>query len=164
LESYEKLIEDCDAFIRAGQDQKAERALAELDIPKIPRKWRLPLATLCRRVALISTGLKILSSVISSSSKAAAASSAEIAEYAALLQKFGAVDDALRLLKEVDDREVPEALMYRAVCHFSRWEYPEAVPLLEKYIKAAPSEYQALIGRVNLAAYVLIALAKQKSS
>src|SRR5688572_13616984 len=121
MEFYEKLVRDCDEYIRAGQDQKAERALADLEIPKIPRKWRLPLATLCRRVALVSTGLKILSPIVSPSNKTFGATPNETAEYAALLQKFGAVEDALRIFKEVDVSKAPEALMHRAVCHFSRW-------------------------------------------
>lgn len=131
------------------------RSLTEIEIVKIPRKWRLPLATLCRRVAQIPLGLKILAPVIAPEKNGTPPSSSELAEYAALLQKFGAVDDALRLLARVDLREVPEALMYKAVCHFSRWEYGDAVPLLESYVDLAVSSYQGLVGRVNLAAALI---------
>jgi hypothetical protein len=152
VNNYEKLIEQCDTAIRAGQDQIAIRLITQLDITKIPRNWRLPVAKLCRRVALIPIGLKILSSIVSPTNKKTLPSGAEVAEYASLLQKFGAVDDALWLLNEVHEREVPESLMYRAVCHFTRWEYEKAIPLLEKYIAATVNPYQVLIGKVNLAA------------
>jgi tetratricopeptide (TPR) repeat protein len=55
----------------------------------------------------------------------------------------------------VDVNHVPEALLYRAFCHFNLWQYAEAVPLLEHYVTTPLPEYRKTIGQVNLIAAMI---------
>lgn len=75
----------------------------------------------------------------------------ELSEYGVLLLRAGAVDEGLRILNQVDPAAAPEVLLYRAFGHFSRWQFLEAIPILETYIRSSVSEYEGLVGRVNLA-------------
>lgn len=83
------------------------------------------------------------------------ASPAELAEYAVLLQKFGAPVEALKILSRVDKNQAPQAFPYEAFCHFPRWEFDLALKALESYISLIPDGYQNLVGRVNLASALL---------
>ena len=76
----------------------------------------------------------------------------EMAEYGALLWRVGAVSEALSVLENVDSKEAPDALLYQAFCYFSQWEYAEALPILEMYLRAPISRYSAMVGCVNICA------------
>jgi tetratricopeptide (TPR) repeat protein len=148
-----ELIQICEEEVRAGRADRVAYHLSRLNLAKLPREVRRPLANLCRRAGLLNLGLKILSPVVRTELIAA---DAEKAEYAVLLQRSGSVSEALGLLKKVNPIAVPEALLFRAFCHFNRWEYAQAIPILQAYLSSALSPYQSLIGRVNLAAAQLV--------
>lgn len=150
MNQFETLIRKCDAEIRAGHPQNVAKLLARLNVTRVPRANRLPLARICRRAGLLSLGLRILSRRKSSDE---VHSPGEAAEYAMLLLRSGAVSEALKRLYQIDTDHVPDALLFRAYGHFGRWEYAESIPELKKYL-AAPTASQ-LLGRTNLAfAYV----------
>jgi len=153
----EELAQFCDAEIRKGNATVAAKKLAGLNTAQIPRSWRLPLAALCRRAGCYQVGLRLLTKVIYPVRKisAAPASPGEISEYAVLLLRIGALTESASLLTGVDGPSAPEALLYRAFCHFARWEHSEAIPLLRDYIPTQGENYSALVGRVNLA-YALV--------
>lgn len=115
---------------------------------------RLAFAQIARRANRINTGLRLLSPLIQAESEGLPGPTAsEAAEYAVLLQRAGSVTEALTRLSKIDPREAPETLLYRAFCHFTRWDYGTARPLLEAYVAhSGLSDYQRFIGRVNLAA------------
>jgi tetratricopeptide (TPR) repeat protein len=146
---FEAFVQECDAYIRAGKPHLAGHRLTSLGRTPIPRVWRLPLAKLCRRAGLYGQGLRLLGRVVCGPT--ARASAAELTEYAALLLRSGAVDEAIDRLKTVDPAEAPEAQLIRAFAHFYRWEYREAVPHLEKYLQSPLSNDAILVGRTNLA-------------
>lgn len=127
----------------------------------MPRHLRLPLAALCRRAGLIRLGLKLLSPLIGTGSRGVIGKAApkELAEYAALLERKGAVKEALYILSEVDVRRAPEALLYRAFCHFALWEPGAAAACLESYLRMPIDPYLAFMGRVHLTS-ALIAMEK----
>ena len=154
MENYQNLLSECDAEIRAGRTQRVVVRLSKLNRMKIPREWKLPLANLCRRAGLFSRGLAILTDVIEQQDMMVIAdppSAAELAEYGVLLLRTGAINDAMSTLGRVDASAAPEALLYTAFGHFNRFEFQQAVPLLETYVQRAPDEYARLIGQVNLA-------------
>lgn len=152
--SYEKLIQDGESHLRAGNLQEVARQLSALKPAQVPRDWRRPLASLCRRSNLLTMGLKLLSPIVRSADKGALLrpQATEVAEYGALLYRLGAIPEAVRLLETVDVREAPEALLYQAFCYFNQWEYAEALPLLETYLLAPLSRYARLVGCVNICA------------
>lgn len=152
--NFKSLIQECESDIRAGNTEAAALRLREMPLQKIPNDLRFPLANLCRRTGLVSTGLKVLTPphMPDRSEWLNTVSAAEVAEYALLLQRIGSVNEAMRILDRVDAAKFPDALLYRAYCRFNRWEYAEAIPLLEKYVAGPLDDYKKLIGRVNLMA------------
>jgi hypothetical protein len=77
---------------------------------------------------------------------------AELAEYAVLLLRIGAVREALKVLDKVDADQTPESLIYRAFCNFNIWEHEKAIPSLSKYLTQTHDPYKILVARLNLAA------------
>ncbi len=152
--NFKVLIAACEAHIRMGNTEGAAVLLREISSAKVPNDVRFPLANLCRRTGLVSLGLKILTPphMPDRDEWLRSVSAAEVAEYALLLQRIGSVNEAIRILDGVNTETFPDALLYRAYCHFNRWEYAEAIPLLEKYTAGPLEAYKSLIGRVNLAA------------
>ena len=157
----EELLHLCEQDIRAGRAQEAARRLSRVNTAKIPRHLRLPLAQLCRRANLISLGAKVLTPVIQASreSRHHDVSPQEFAEYASLLQRIGAVQEALSTLKAVDASKTPDAHLFTAFCHFQLWDYEKALPSLEAYVTSDLPAYWRFVGRVNLAA-ALVALGR----
>lgn len=145
--SLRDLLESGDKAIREGRVPEARQMLGAINTAKVPRELRLIFANLCRRIGLNETGLKTLTPAMSESP-----SPQERAEYALLLQRVGSIDESLRRLEELSGEVVPESLLYRSFCHFNRWEYHLALPLLQNYVRGPIAPYQALVGRVNLAA------------
>ncbi|NJL25367.1 MAG: hypothetical protein HC902_09435 [Calothrix sp. SM1_5_4] len=152
--SFDSLVESCEAAIRAGQAPEAARLLNTVSPHKVPRVWRLKLANLCRRSGQVSLGMKFLSGLIHAQygRRKIEPTSGELAEYAVLLLRSGAVIESLRTLEKVDTAQVPEALLYKAFAHFARWEYPQSIPHLDAYLRHPLAPYAELVGRVNLAA------------
>lgn len=153
-----QLLEQCESYVRAGEDSLAVRELSRLECADIPRALRLGYANLCRRLSLIAQGLKILSPVVLQNRdfRGRAPSAAETAEYAVLLQRTGAVSEALRLLQSLDPREWPQTRLLQAFCHFNRWEYEAALPLLHQYLDSPIDAYARFVGQVNQAAALIV--------
>ena len=152
--SLESLHAECEANLRAGRPQVVARRLAGLTLARIPREWVLRLANVCRRAGLFTPGMKILAKVVHPENPRSAiqATSEELAEYAVLLQRSGAVKEAVHTLSKVDPMKVPEANLYRAFCHFGTWDAANAISCLEDYTRSPISAYSLLVGQVNLAA------------
>jgi tetratricopeptide (TPR) repeat protein len=154
MTDYKTLLARCDQDIRAGRIGKAAKLLHQLNTAQVGREWKLPLAKMCRRAGQIGVGLRLLTPVVLSQAHKllGTATDEEMAEYAVLLQRHGSVGEALRLLERIPADKVPEALLYRAFCHFNSWRYPTAIPLLERYLSSIEQDYPRLVGHVNLAA------------
>jgi tetratricopeptide (TPR) repeat protein len=158
MKHYDRLIQDCDVEIRAGRAISVSRWLNELNTARIPREYRLPLAKICRRAGLYSLGMRLLSSLIHSKMPRISqqpATPEELAEYAVLLIRIGAVSEGMKKLNRLEMSATPEALLYRAFGHFGQWEYQDAIADLQLYLAAPLTSYAKLVGRMNLAlAYV----------
>ncbi len=155
----EQLIEECEALLRAGQLSEAGAKMKTASSNSIPRNLCLQVANICRRAQLDGIALRILSPVVRSDNPAITQPKAdEIAEYAASLQKIGAVNEAISLLENVDREKVPAANLYLAFCLFRQWDYAGAIPHLQQFIKVESDPYKKLVGSVNLAAAMATSL------
>ncbi len=155
MKDAKKFVEQCEGDVRDGRAHLVIRRLAALNMAELPREIRLPLAQICDRAGATSLGLKLLAPLVYPERKHfGEAKAEEIAEYAVLLQRIGSTPEALSLLSNLPELDV--AFLYRAYCHFSRWEYKEAVPLLDRYLQSDLEPYRRSIGRVNLAAALVI--------
>ena len=141
-----------------GPGRRRGQAPDNINTAQVPRSLRLPLANLCRRAGLVSVGLRLLSPLVypEKSGVEMPATSAEVAEYAVLLERCGSTKEALQLLSRVNTIEVPEARLYRAFSLFTQWEYQAAIPELEQFLKSDASPYSIFVGRVNLAAALVV--------
>lgn len=149
---YQELIAACDADIRAGRISSVAKRLARLDTARVPREAKAPLAKICRRAGLYSQGLALLARLIHpTKGHGSDATQIELAGYAALLLRSGAIQEALNYLSQVDTAQVPEALLTQAFGHFMRWEFAAAVEPLEAYLKMPLAEYDHLVAKTNLA-------------
>jgi len=153
---FKMLIEKCESDLRAGRIGRAAHALRGLRGKEIPRPLILTFANLCRRSQLDNQSLRLLAPFVRGKGPTTRPDPAEAAEYAAALQKVGAVREAMALLKPIDPGQVPLAPLFLAFCHFREWEYALAIPLLEDYIARAPSPYLKLVGEMNLAAALVV--------
>ncbi|PWU16276.1 MAG: hypothetical protein C5B49_10705 [Bdellovibrio sp.] len=147
------LRQKCDDWLRDGQVNNVVRALKGINTAKIPRVERVRLAAIARRANLTDLALRILFPIADGSG-----TDAEMAEYGLLLHHVGSTTEGLAVLRTVDTKIVPEALLYTSFCHFSRWEYASAVPLLESYLNTPDmTTYAWAVGSLNLAsAYVTL--------
>jgi hypothetical protein len=142
-------------LIRAGQFLKARGLINEIknkikDIPK-----RTLLASYCRRCGDPLLGLGILHSNVGVAldTRSNALDDQEMClEYAANLIRYGALSEGKNLLRKIDARRVPRANLFLAFASFAEWDYDSAIPGLETYLTTPLSGYDAIIGKVNLAA------------
>lgn len=150
---YAELVKVCDEEIKRGQPKQVARRLYKLNATRVPREWRLPLARICRRAGLYSLGLHLLVKIALATRQKPneEITDAEMAEYGVLLLRSGALSEGLEKLGRVNTDAVPEALLYRAFAHFARWEFDQAVPIIENYLRANLTSYAAQTGRTNLA-------------
>jgi tetratricopeptide (TPR) repeat protein len=149
---FTKLIAQAEANLRLGHGGQNLALLSALDLADIPRSFRLALADICRRSSLANLGLKIMAPIIFQTEPLGQPVTAgELAGHAALLQRIGSIGEAGQILRRVDSKAAPEALLYQAFCLFTQWRYDEAVPVLRTYIASPIATYWKLVGRVNLA-------------
>lgn len=150
--AVETLIDRCDHLIRNGKPREASRLLTALNTQDLPREARCPLAALCRRAGLNQLGLKLLSPLVHPASRnyAGPARPDELAEYAALLERKGAVKEALFILSEIDARHAPVAHFHKSTCYIALWEPASAVEALQEYLRCDLRPYARFMGEVHL--------------
>ena len=154
---WQQFATDCDALIKVGQLDSVMTKVKGITITNVPRGERHHIAKICRRVGLITEGLRLLYPVVREESITQKPEPIEICEYAVLLSRNGSTEESLNLLKEVDSTNYPEALLYRAICEIALWNYEVAAGLLENFLLGTPDDYTRLIANINLgAAYLAI--------
>lgn len=154
MKKWEELAKKLDEEIRQGRGRLVRKELTRLQKAKVPREATLAIGRLARRANLPDYALRLLSPVVRASRKSpVVATDEEKTEYAANLIKIGATDEALDLVKGVRAEKCPEALLIHSFGLFTQWNYETAIPLLSRYLSsAALTDYQQLVGKVNLAA------------
>jgi tetratricopeptide (TPR) repeat protein len=156
--TLKQMLEHFESALRQGLISQVAKALSELDWNQVPRPWRQPLANVCRRAGLVSFGLKILSPIARPQTlNEDPATPVEMAEYAVLLQRIGVVDEALSILERLSVKDVPDAALFKAYCHFQLWNSEEAIACLEEYLQTPVNGYARTLGQLHLAAAYLTA-------
>ncbi|MGE3680676.1 MAG: tetratricopeptide repeat protein [Bdellovibrionales bacterium] len=152
-----ELIAECEHFLRSGQISSVASRLRGINLPRVPRAFRLPLANVCRRAGLFTSGLRLLTPLVHPDRRSARApiTTEELSEYAVLLMKIGSLNEAIDLLQGVELKDEPRSLLYLGFCHMNQWEYARASELLKRYLDVAEDPYLAMIAEVNLAASLM---------
>lgn len=150
---YSQIVKECDDALKKGRPQFVAKRLVNLNAARVPREWRLPLAQICRRAGLESLGMKLLIRLIrpGNGKESVTAKPAELAEYAVLLLRTGALTESAQLLEDIDASLVPEAYLYRSFYRFHCFDFAGAIPELEAYVGLQNDPYFRLVGQVNLA-------------
>ncbi len=148
------VIKKIENNIREGEGLHVAKKLHKFLKEHVSRNDRLQLASFARRVHLPNLALRFLGPIIRPQQRCyAEPTDAERVEYAASLIKVGATGEALQILHGVDEKLVPDTLLYQSFALVAKWEYLETIPLLTRYISLpGVTDYHRLIGRVNLAA------------
>ena len=150
------MIRELEELVRAGRFREAEKKLAELAPRALARKDALPLANIARRTGQFRWALAALNPIVRPAAAGVVPTEDEKIEYAELLRQLGAQNEALQILSDVDQDRYPEALILSAFCHFSKWDYEAAIPLLKKSLACGNlPEYRAWVARLNLAAALM---------
>jgi len=160
---YTALAARCEEWLRNGRADQVGHILNKLVVANIPRSKRGQLANFARRASLIPLGLRILTPIFFDADAGVPdvrATAEEWAEMGVLLHKSGSTSEALKALEHARRGRIPEASLYTAFCHFSRWETEKAIEPLLEYVNAEGlSDYQRAVGMVNLtAAYAQLKL------
>ena len=152
--THSQLISTLEEFARKGQIEKLVQAIKSIRYAKTPRQYRFPLAQLARRAGLPLLSLQIMRPVVFPKFKLKEPLRVhEKLIYANTLSFLGSYDEAKFLLKTINGENAPEVYLNLAFLQIFQWNYKDAIPLLNKYIKSASlSDYSRLIGKVNLAA------------
>lgn len=148
------LLARVDELIKQGNGAQAREDLHKLKSEEIPREDALTLAALSRRAFEPQIGIKVLNPIVRPTRKApATATEEEKAEYAACLARFGAPEEGLDILKEIDSEKHPQVLLFQSLALATQWHYEMSIPLLQRYIeKPVINDYQKTVAKVNLAA------------
>ena len=151
-------LREIDALIRQGHGAAVRARLAAVLVRRPPRDAAPRLAQLAWRAGLPEVGLRVLNPLVRPTDrKPTEATPLETAEYAACLIKAGAVDEGAALLSPLDAEALPRVWLYRAFACVARWDYADSIPLLEAYLNCRGlSSYDRLVGRVNLAAALVL--------
>lgn len=153
---WDQLIIDFEQKIRAGRGTEVKKVLSEISVQKVPRKAYLKLSNLAVRCGSPGYALKLLGLEIRKKDfSMEALSLPERAEYGGALVSIGAFIEAQKILQYTDGAEYPRAYLYYAFSLFNQWKYSEAVPWLEKFLKANKDPYADQVGRVNLCAALI---------
>lgn len=150
---YSELVITCDELIKAGNTVEASTLLKKINVAKVPRENRLPLAKQCRRVGVLAElGLRLLYPLIyNHSNLERPATEAEMCEYAALLNWSDLSLEAMNILASIKEPTIPEVSLYKAFCYTDTWNYELAIEHFKAYLQMNLDPYSRLVGQVNLA-------------
>lgn len=147
------MIDEFEARLRSGETQPIRETAQRLNLARVPRDFRLPMANLFRRAGLFGDALRLLAPLVRPGTPDGKATPGETVEYCVNLQKLGAVTEALKTLEAVDPEIEIKALLYKVHCLFAHWRYEDSVPILQRYLLAPQlNEYERVVARTNLAA------------
>jgi hypothetical protein len=143
------LLADAESLLQRGEGGKVREGLLKLASQTVPRRHRLALAALCRRVYLPQLALHFLHPLIRGGEDS---NGEERAEYAFNLLRIGREGEAREILDSLDPHDVPASLLYRALCHIAGWDHAAALPPLFDYCaRPGLSIVDRLFGETSLA-------------
>jgi hypothetical protein len=162
---FQNLIQEMDSAIKQGNIRHAKGQLNAINFRKAPREHWVPLSNLARRCQMPGLIMKWLNPIIRPlKPNNIIPTPSELALYGNALTRIGSFIESKEVLDSIDPIKDEQIYFYRALLAIQQWQYADAIPNLESYIKQTNvSSYQKLVGSLNLAAS-LTALGDFKSS
>lgn len=158
-------IQEVDSLIRRGQQGQAREKLVELNLAQIPRQQKSEIADIARRLNMPKMMLGILKPLVYREKvQNDPASILERALYATALSRIGVFQEAQMILNDLNEEDDARILLFLAQNFMLQWDSYSAIPKLKKYL-ARPdiSDYQRLVGQVNLASSLIGEMRWQES-
>ncbi len=158
-------IKQMDRALREGQGGSIRKDLVSLVEKGVPRNHAALVANIAWRSGHPELGIRVLHPWVRPSERITRESTEEEkSEYGVCLIKFGAGDEGLSLLRQVDSARAPASLLYQAFGLVAKWDYEGSIPLIRAYLRSKNlNNYQKLVGEVNLAAAFVLGGHKQKA-
>ena len=145
-----------ETMVRAGQGGAVQQIILQLNPAQLNRYEKIKFANLSRRVGLPQMAIRLLRPIIRPADGSVSfADDEEKCEYGAALIKEGLVGEGLKLLATLDPVKNAQADLFTSFGLFTRWDYAGAEPLLRRYLKTGLNDYQAMVGKTNLAAALI---------
>jgi len=153
LDKDKEKLDQIGALIKSGRGKRAAQYLKKFRTGQLSGRLRAQYAALARRTKQPELSLKLLNKIVRKPGiREVQGSVPEQIEYAAALLKVGGHEEGLKILDDLKDPP-PQAYLHQAAGHISQWNYKASTDDLEKYLQCEGlTEYQKLVGRVNLAA------------
>ncbi len=150
----EELIDTIEQLIRKGDHQQAKKQLSLFTPSAVPYRLILRASQLLVRAGMAKNSAKLIRPIMFNTNEPVQPTIA--AQYALTLQQLGAYTEASKILRGLDFKTIPEANLYYAFTLFSKWDYEDAIPYLERYLEFKQiSPYQKIVAKTNLAqAYI----------
>lgn len=147
-------LEDLEDLVRIGEFANVSREITQLNTKKIDRTDAARLANIAHRVEQNQWALRLLYPIVRAEKELdQKPSSAELIEYSEALRRLGLINEAMEVLKQIDMKLSPSALLPLSFCYFNQWRYSEAIPLLQQLTESESSPlYLRTVANVNLAA------------
>jgi tetratricopeptide (TPR) repeat protein len=155
----QNILNKIESLIQSGDSRSAQQMIHHF-MQKTPHPSQdiiLKLAHQARRSGIPLYSLKLLRPYLFFDQEFRKDTPSELrSAYGAGLISLGAVPEGLKILNNVNPAESPDSLFFSTLAYFQTWNYRKALSLLLKYLQSPKiSEYQSLVGKVNLIAAFL---------
>lgn len=152
------LLTTLERLVVASDHGLVKKALSEINFRQVPRVHTVSLAEISWRISEPLLALKVLNRVLFPKNELSTqATTREKFVYATALSYLGASREAFSILESIDTKKEPEVLLRKALALFSEWRYADAIPLLHDFHQRTDvAPYRSLIGKVNLAAALIV--------
>lgn len=149
-----EMLSEAERLIVRGQIKAAAQLIDKSNATPNTRLETFELARIYRRIGNPEHSLRLLAPTVRPKAQILKpATDEERLEYAIALQRVGSLLEASGIIEKINSESVPDVLLVQAVVLFSQWNYKEAIPLLEKFLRQVPADsFNARLGKVNLCA------------
>jgi hypothetical protein len=145
-----------DELIRSGQGDEALRLLGLSNLKLIADDLKAAYADIARRAGSAGLALKIISPLTRKASYIDSLPGPVRLAYGAALVDAGAFRFGANVLKTLDSKEYPQALLFQAHAHFNEWRSDLALPLLRTFAESEiTTPYEKMLGDLNLASALI---------
>lgn len=147
------ILQRAEMCMRQGQSKVALRLVYQLlsDNKNLRVEKLIKIGNILGRAGDNAGALKLLHPFVRDQTLNVAIKSPAQVEYAAALIQLGLVAEGNEMLSHLNEDLYPEAQMHRVLGLFQEWNYLDAIPLLERWIKHPRiNDYQRLVGQINL--------------
>ncbi len=151
-------LERLKQWLRTGESGRVLLQLRKRSSAQLPQRLRAEFADVARQAGAPQLSLRWLSPTVRPTrGRAPSATPREVSVYAASLVKIGATEEALGLLEEIEAKDDPESLLFKAHAYIAQWDYAKAIPVLETLLAGhdLPPERQ-LVTKLNLLASLIV--------